>query len=97
MPKDENGLQRLLGKIEERTRDLPEMQKDIGAIKGKLENLPCDEHARKLDHVGEQVDAVRIQAAAERPKMAMLWQILLWVVAALVGFGVSVVLGNGGL
>ncbi len=96
MPNDKRSPEFLLGQIEERTRVIPEMQRDVSDIKGKVDNLPCGEQAARMERIEEHVEEVRIQAATERPKMALLWQVLIWIVAALVGFGVSVVLGNGG-
>ena len=97
MPKDKNSPDYLLGQIEERTRVIPEMQRDVSDIKGKVDNLPCNDQAARMERVEERVEEVRIQAAVERPKMALLWQILLWVISALVLFGAGTVLGNGGL
>ncbi len=93
---DKKSSDYLLGRIEERTRVIPEMQRDVSAIKGTVDNLPCNDHAARVERVEERVEEVRVQAAGSAPKLTLLWQILLWVVAGTIAFGLGVAFGNGG-
>ncbi len=96
MPNDKRSPDYLLGQIEERTRVIPEMQRDVSDIKGKVDNLPCGEQAARMERVEEHIEEVRIRAAGETPKLTLLWQILLWLLGAGVVFLAGAAFGNGG-
>ena len=92
----DNNIQFLLGQLAEAVKPIPKMSEDLAEMKGAVTGLPCNEHTESIVGLADRVKEVEINRAGDKPKLALLWQILLWILGAGAMFAAGLVFANGG-
>ena len=94
MPED--NIQFLLGQLAEAVKPIPKMSEDLAEVKGAVKGLPCDSHTNSIATLGARLSEVQLSSAGDKPKLALLWQVLLWILGAGAMFAAGLVFANGG-
>lgn len=89
-------IQRALGRIEGKIEPLPKMAEDIAAVKGKVDNLPCDEHLQKISVVEQYTSALAAEAASAKPALNLFWEVIKYVIIAVIAAGIAALIAGGG-